>query len=297
MTTVVEVRVHHDIPRTGSRARLRRWWLWLSLPIALLGTTTSVCGITIERVYADETENWRAQAIGQDIANLGVLVALLVLAYAAARGSARALLAWAGTVVYTAYTFTIYAFAIHFGPLFLVYVAVLALSAWALIGFFADVDPARVREAFRPGRMVGFVSVFLMVLAGGFALLWIGQDVPAMVDGNPSAELRDTGLLTNPVHVLDLALFLPAGMLAGILLRRGRDWGHTLAPMVLTAMAGISLGIVVLTIVNLARDLDAAPVVAVVIGLFGSVQAATCWLFLRGMRAGATDVVHRRTAS
>jgi hypothetical protein len=49
--------------------------------------------------------------------------------------------------------------------------------------------------------------------------------------------------------------------------------------------------------VNLARDLDAAPVVAVVIGLFGSVQAATCWLFLRGMRAGATDIVHRRTAS
>jgi len=135
------------------------------------------------------------------------------------------------------------------------------------------------------------------VLAGGFALLWLSQDVPAMIDGTASRELRDAGLLTNPVHVLDLALFLPASGLAGVLLRRGRDWGHTLAPVVLTAMAGISLGIVMLTVVNLARDLEASPVVAVVIGLVGCVQAVACWLLLRGMSGRATDIVHRRTAS
>jgi hypothetical protein len=256
------------------------WWLWLSVPIVVLGVPGSLAGILVDRVYARETTNWETQATGQDLTDLVVLGALAVLWYAAARGSARALLAWAGTVVCTAYTFAIYAFAVHFGPLFLLHVAVLGLAVWALIGFFASVDPTRVRDAYGAGRPTRFVSTFLVVLAGAFALLWLGQDLPAMIDGQPSEELRDTGLLTNPVHVLDLAFFLPAAMAAGILLRRGRAWGHTLAPVVLTAMAGISLGIVLLTVVAAARDQDAALAVAGVIGVLGVVQAVTCWRFL-----------------
>jgi hypothetical protein len=183
--------------------------------------------------------------------------------------------------VCTAYTFAIYAFAVHFGPLFLLHVAVLGLAAWALIGFFADLDPARVRDAYPSDGPRRFVAGFLMVIAGAFALLWLGQDLPAMVDGEPSEELRDTGLLTNPVHVLDLAFFLPTAMVAGALLRRGRAWGYALAPVVLTAMVGISLGIVTLTLVGVARDQDASLVVAGVIGAVGVVQAVTCWRFLR----------------
>jgi hypothetical protein len=102
-----------------------------------------------------------------------------------------------------------------------------------------------------------------------------------MIDGSPSAELEDTGLFTNPVHVLDLAFFLPASMLAGVLLRRGRAWGARLAPVMLTAMASISLGIVSLTVVNAVRDLDSSPVVAVVVGALGVTQAVTAWALLR----------------
>jgi hypothetical protein len=253
------------------------------VPIALLGITTSVTGIFVDRIYRNETPNWQTQAIGQDVANLVVFAVMLVLGYTAVRGSARAVLAWAGTVVYTAYTYAIYAFAVHFGPLFLLYVAVLGLAAWALIGCFASLDPARVRAAYPIGHTTRFVSTFLIVLAAGFALLWISQDVPAMIDGTPSKELRDTGLFTNPVHVLDLALFLPATMFAGVLLRRGRAWGHALAPVVLSAMAAISLGIATLTVVAVARDQDASLIMAAVISLLGIVQAITCWRFLRAM--------------
>lgn len=252
------------------------WWLWLSVPIALLGISGSVAGILIPRIYANETAGWQTQAIGQDIANLVVLPVLLVLAVAAARGSVRALLAWAGTVVYAAYTYVIYAFAVHFGPLFLLYVAVLGLAVWALIGFFANIGTARVPTS-RPGRLNGFVSAFLIVLAAGFALLWLSQDLPAILNGTRPKELHDAGLLTNPVHVLDLALFLPATMLTGILLRRGHAWGQVLAPIVLSAMAGISLGIVSLTIVAIARGEEASPAVAAVLGLLGIAQALTCW--------------------
>jgi hypothetical protein len=295
MTSVVEVR--HDSARpNGSRVVLRRWWLWLTLPMAALGIATSTAGIAVDRIYADETASWAAQAVGQDVANLVVLVVSLVLAYVAARGSARALLAWAGTAAYTAYTFAIYAFAVHFGPLFLAYVAVLGLSSWALIGFFGSIDPRGVQAHFTTDRLAGLASTLLIVISGGFALLWLSQDLPAMVSGTPSTELRDTGLLSNPVHVLDLALFLPAALTAGILLHRHRRWGYVLAPVVLAAMSGISLGIVSLTVVNMVRDLDAAPAVAVVIGILGAAQAIVCARFLSNLprSTDASSLLHRR---
>jgi hypothetical protein len=270
--------------RTGPRAP---WWLLLSLPLALLGAASSITGLAVDRVYARETESWQAQAIGQDVANLVVLPTMLVLAYAAARGSARALLAWAGTVVYSAYAFAIYAFAVHFGPLFLVHVAVLGLSTWALIGFLGAIDPVRVRAAYRTDRLAGFASVLLIVLASAFAVMWVAQDLPAMVDGRPPTELEDTGLLTNPVHVLDLSLFLPLALVAGVALRRRRPIGFVLAPVALTAMAGIGLGIVALTAVASARELDASFVVAGVIATLAVVQALTCGRLLAAVDPGA----------
>jgi hypothetical protein len=295
MTRIDQFRMHrHQSSTAPARAVRTPWWLMLSVPIAALAITGSLAGIFVDRIYANETTNWEAQATGQDIANLVVLSAMLLLGCAAARGSVRALLAWAGTLVYTAYAYVIYAFAVHFGPLFLIYVAVLGLALWSLVGCLAGIDPERVRAAVTTRHLAGFASTFLIVVAIGFALLWLSLDLSAMVAGEPSEELRETGLLTNPVHVLDLAFFLPASVLAGILLRRRRAWGYCLVPIVLSAMAGISLGIVTLTAVYAAQGEDASPVVAAVIGLLGVVQALTCWRLLQGIAKDAsTDQVLR----
>lgn len=43
------------------------------------------------------------------------------------QGSVRAYVCWLGCVMFTAYSHAIYAFSIHFGPLFLPWVAVLGL--------------------------------------------------------------------------------------------------------------------------------------------------------------------------
>jgi len=259
------------------------WWLWFSVPLVILGCATSVAGIFVDAVYARETSSWRAEAVGQDIANLVVLPALLALAYGAARGSIAAYLAWLGTVVYTAYAFAIYVFAVHFGPLFLLYVAVFGLAVWALIGGLGSVEPGQVRRSFATTPLSRFAPLLLVLTAGVFALLWLSEDLPAMVANEPSTTLVDSGLLTNTVHVLDLSLFLPTALLAGVFLRRGHAWGHVLGPMVLVAMAAISAGIVSLMLVHLARGQDASLVVAGVIGLMGVVQLVTAWRFLQGL--------------
>ena len=80
-----------------------------------------------------------------------------------------------------------------------------------------------------------------------------------MVSGTTPEALQEVGLPTNPVHVLDLAVFLPSVLAAGVLLAKRHAWGYVLTPIVLVAMAFLGLGIVSLMIVMAASGLDAAP--------------------------------------
>ena len=194
-------------------------WLWLSFPIAALAIVGSVVGIVFDHaIYSKETANWAAQSVGQDIANLVAFPALLVFAFAAAHGSLRAYLGWIGILVYSVYTYAIYTFDAHFGPLFLVWVGVFGLSIYALIGGLATLDPARVKSRNTGLAPIRFTSVLLVGTGSVFYFLWLSEIVPPMVSGTTPEALREVGLPTNPVHVLDLAVFLPSVLAAGVLL-------------------------------------------------------------------------------
>ena len=75
-----------------------------------------------------------------------------------------------------------------------------------------------------------------------FAALWLSELVPALVTGRTPASLTEAGLWVNPIHVIDLALVLPAFIVTGIAAVRrqgtGRFWlGPWLAFSVLMAPA------------------------------------------------------------
>jgi hypothetical protein len=136
---------------------------------------------------------------------------------------------------------------------------------------------------------IRFTSTFLIVVAAAFALLWLSQDVPAIISGRTPEDLIETGLFTNPVHVLDLGLFLPACVFAGVALRRRRAVGYYLAPMLLCAMAAIGAGVVSLMVVLALRGQDGSFAIAVGIGALSVVELLVLWRFLRGVLPG-TDL-------
>jgi len=248
-------------------------FLWFSLPIAALAMAGSVAGILLDTVYSKETDNWAAQAIATDIVNLAVAYpALLLLAYFASRGSLRAYLAWTGVLAYSVYSYSIYAFSIHFGPLFLIYVAVLGLSVYALVGGLVSMNTDRVKVSFTSRAPVRSTSILLIALGGTFYLLWLSAVIPPTLDGTTPQELVEAGLPSNPVHVLDMAVFLPAMLLAGVLLAKRRSLGYLLAPTVLGAAILFSLGIVVLQPVLGGRGETAVWGLAISIGIVGVVE-------------------------
>ena len=200
-----------------------------ALPIAFLLAALSISGIAVPSIYVHETPAWTAQAVGQDWFDLVIAAPWLVACGIGARsGSYRWSILLAGAYAYVIYGLLIYAFAVHFNALFLVYCATLGLASYALIGLVAALEPHPVPR--RAAHVAGGVLVAIGVL---FGALWLVEIVPALVAGTPSQALVETGLFTNPVHVIDLSFVLPAHLLAGVWLWRGHRKGRLYGPLLL----------------------------------------------------------------
>ena len=238
------------VPAHPSTGWLPRPWWWLTLSVALLAAAGLLAA---DRIYNQETSVLFDQATAQDVVTLLPVAPLLAyLAVSARRGSLSAFLCLPGLLAFTVYNYAIYAFSIHFGPLFLVWVAILGLSIFALVGALATADMPAIKQRFA-GRAMPRPAWFLIVVAVLFVLLWLSEIVPSLLAGDPSRSARDWNVPTNPVHVLDLAFFLPAAVTSGILLLRRRPLGYATAAGQLVWIALTCVPILITPLVANAR--------------------------------------------
>ncbi|HTJ44619.1 MAG TPA: hypothetical protein VL463_21085 [Kofleriaceae bacterium] len=203
--------------------------------VAILLALVSLGGLVVPDAYARETAAWTAQAIGQDWFDLVIAAPWLVVCGVMARRRPTWKAILAGAYAYTIYELFIYAFGVHFNALFLLYCATLGSASFALIALIGEV-PAQ-----RGGKLAGG---FLVGIGAVFGLLWLAEDVPALLHRTAPASLDETGLFTNPVHVIDLSFVLPLHVAIGISAWRGGALGTRYAPVVLSfgALMAASIG-------------------------------------------------------
>ncbi len=247
--------------------------MFASFGIAALVTLTSLLGLLTSWPYQQETQNWALQARGQDVGNLLAVVVLVVSTIRMRDGSFKAAQLWIGTLSYLLYAYVIYAFAVHFGRLFLVYVAILGLVVYSLI--------AALRRSPHPsGYPLGAARVFAAwVLIGTgalFTLLWLSELVPASISGQLPPTTAAAGLIVNPVHVIDLSVLLPGMIIIGVLaLRRGQTGLFlTLPALVFTALMGLSIIAAMILIIVRGDTSGLVPMVMVAVVVGASVIAA-----------------------
>lgn len=161
-----------------------------------------------------------------------------------------ATLLWAGAMLYVVYTYLVYCFSVHFNNLFISYCLVLGLSFYAMVYFFGR--GSKAVTAIRSIRTAKLIGIYFLLVSAAFYVLWLSEIVPAIKNHSTPKSITDAGLLTNPVHVLDLSVVLPGIFITGVLILRKNRLGLLIAPVLLMFFVLMDMTIsVLLLIMNL----------------------------------------------
>ncbi len=119
----------------------------------------------------------------------------------------------------------IYTFGIAFNRLFLVYLALLSLSAFTIVRSLVALDARDIAGRFGERTPARGVALFLWIIGGMLGLIELAQVVPTIVTGELPELITKTGHLTGVVYIADLGLVVPLMLLVGRWLRSRRPWG------------------------------------------------------------------------
>ena len=204
--------------------------LLLSILLAVCVLLVSCTGILMPDFYHREAPAWQIESIGQDWFDLVIVVPALIITsflYYLKRKLAGYL--WAGVLSYLLYTFIIYCFALHFNQLFLLYCSCLGLSFYLLLWLLYSQLKYPIPLVTKNTKPFTITGIFFLFVSIAFYFLWLNEIVPSILYDRVPVAVEQYGLLVNPVHVIDLSVFLPAILVSGVLLVRHKNVGIKIA--------------------------------------------------------------------
>ena len=221
--------------RTSTSGRVPLLPLRLAGVLAVVTAATCLANLLVPDLL-NGTAVMNGSAKGTSLVALVVAVPLLaVFSWRAHLGSTHALILTTGATAYLLYNSVLFLFATPFNQAFLLYVAMLGLTASTLLAMTLALW-SRVDEL--TADVPGWVPAYVWMVIALNATTWLARVIPAILDDDPTAWLAGTGLTTNPVIAQDLALWLPVMAWLG--------WGVWKArpPLVALAAAGLVFWVV-----------------------------------------------------
>ena len=199
-------------------------------------------------VYRFNGKAIAAEGVGWDVVTLFLVVpALLISLPSVRRGSVRARLFVLGVLAYFTYQYFEYAMALAYGPMFLVYVGIGALSVTGISllasGLDLDALAGRISDRFPRRAMIGF-GVFMAVLLAGMwlpliAQTWDAASVPQLNGGT-----------TLVVQAFDLGFLVPLGLFTAVTVKRRLAVGYVLSAIVVVKGMAMGAGIASMLVVE-----------------------------------------------
>jgi hypothetical protein len=241
-------------------------------------------GLFIPGLYRDNA--WVASVLrGQDFVALVLVVPLLLAAHAwARRGSALAHLVWLGVLYKVFYNNLYYLFGSDFNRFFLVYVAVFIFSSTAVVSALIATDAQAFSAAPVSPRHAKIAAGIMFASAGILAVMWTGQSLMYVVNGQVPQLVTDGGGGTHLVAALDLTTIVPPMLIGGTLLWRMRPWGRVIAPAMLVQSALIVVDLAVTPAFQAAAGIPDAWAMVPLWAVMGAWFLAGAGLLLRPAR-------------
>jgi hypothetical protein len=250
-------------------------YLILTGILAVLMLITAFAGTFLPSIYRDFTRPQRvAESQGQDVVTLFIGLPLLLIALRLTRhGDARGLLLWVGTVGYVLYVYLVYAYGGLYNLFFPLYVAIMGLCIFSIIGVLNGVDADAVHArvaATAPRKVVAgyFLGTVLLL-----TFIWGAAVTNAILTKTP-----DEGTL---IYVTDLAFVLPVFALAGVWLWQRRPWGDVLAGVMLVKAVTLGLSIATGQVIAYAQGVGGDVFLAVFFAVFTVIGLTAAGLYFK----------------
>jgi hypothetical protein len=266
-----------DLPITGDISLV----VAVSLLVALLVAVAAMAGLLF-RTTIYPTDELMLAYLPVDLFHLVVgLPILLGSMWLARRGSVAGLLCWSGALLYVLYSYITNLVGVPFGVLFLPYLLLVTLSAYATIGIVASIDGEAVHRQVAgtvPARTAGGV---LVGLTGLFVVINAGNIVTAVANRLPGTpELM-------PVWIADFVAVIPTCLIGGVLLWRRKALGYVAGAGLLLQYSMLFIGLAVVLAYPAfydGRPVDVSGVATMLV--CGLICLVLLTLFVRGIVPG-----------
>ena len=229
-------------------------------------------------LYRYDPSSLASEGVVWDVINLCLALPFFALALVLSwHGSLRGRLLLGGLLFYFVYVYLQAATGNAFNPLFLVYVAIFALSAVAFFLNLRGIDvsglPAHLSAHFPRWLFISLTLVISLALT----VLWVGgRIIPYTLAGRFPDE--DAGMTTLVTQAFDLGMLVPLLLSTAILLWRRSAWGYLLTGISMTVGFLMSVTIPAFIAVPLIQagqltPIEVAPLGLVcLIGLYGAAR-------------------------
>jgi len=255
-----------------------------SLIIAILMAAASIVGLLYPTVIYP-TDDLLKSSMPNDVVNLFIGVPILLGSmWLARRGQLIGLLFWPGALFYVLYNYIAYVFGMPSNVMFLLYLTLVTLSAYTLIGLVASIDGTAVQQRLTgvvPERAAGGVLAGLGIL---FSLRVVGVIVGALVSRTPVAATELAVLVSDFVTS-------PAWIVGGVLLWRRKEFGYVTGLGLLFQASMLFIALIVFLLLR--PFLTAAPFVladVVVVFILGLICFIPFALFVRGVASKGSSL-------
>lgn len=236
-------------------------------------------------LYRNDTLLYVGNNRSSDIVTLVFGIPLLAISgVLTARGSVRGRLILLGTLGFFVYTSATYALGgVAYNQMFLVYVALFASSLFAFVATFLTFDMKAVNQAFSsdlPRRPVGGFLIASGLITLG---IWLMEPLSSLLSGEvPKTLETHTTLFT---HAFDMAVIVPAAILAGVMILRRRLFGYVVAFSLLILEALLLPLITIATVVQIDIGIDFGPAeIAGPIAGFSLFAVLSLWVIVAVLR-------------
>ena len=262
-----------DLPVT----RGLRWGYFYSLFIAALTVTASIAGLLYpDTIYptADLQQSYLTNDIFTLILGLPILLISMWLAW---RGKLIGLLFWPGALLYGLYNYIAYLFGMPFQGLFFLYLLIVVLSTYTLIGLVAVIDGETVKH-----RLAGHVPERL----GGGVLILLGAAYTILASLMIISNLTGQASLSQSEMSVFVADFFvaPAWVIGGVLLWRREPLGYVGGTGLLFSASMLFVGVIGIVILQAMQSGATFPMTDVLVLLgMGLICFIPFGFFIRGV--------------